>query len=111
MISATNAGDGTLTIETVSSELAAWITVHGEADIANVDQLKAALASVELAGRESVHIHVYDLQFADVASVRELAIFAIRAKQSGVTITICGAQPRLHRLARLMQVDGELGLT
>jgi anti-anti-sigma regulatory factor len=88
-----------LRVETVDDENAAWVVIHGEADIANVDGLEAALGSVDLDGAKTVTLQVSDLAFVDIAALRQLTDFARRMKQDGRTVLTSGARPALQRMA------------
>jgi anti-anti-sigma factor len=110
LTSVADPGDARLRVEAVHDENAAWITIHGEADIANVDQLEAALDSIPLDGAKTVKLQVSDLTFVDVAALRQLTTFTRRMKQSGRTVMTCGARPTLQRMALELDVQDELGL-
>jgi anti-anti-sigma factor len=99
-----------LRIETIKGEGIAWVILQGEADISTLRDLEAALEHVELNGAKSVHLHVTDLDFADAATIRRLTIFARRARRTGHHIKTCGASPTLHKVARLLRVQDDLGL-
>lgn len=99
-----------LRIETATGEDIAWVTLHGEADISTLGDLEAALEHVELNGATAVHLHVTELEFADIATIRRLTAFARRAKQTGHEVQTCGANPTLRKVARLLRVHDDLGL-
>lgn len=87
-----------------------WLILRGEADISTLDELEAALEHVKDDGAGSVHLHVADLDFADVATVRRLILFARRARRTGHEIMTCGANPTFRTLARLLGARADLGL-
>jgi anti-anti-sigma regulatory factor len=80
-----------LRVETTNDDDATWIVLHGEADIANIDQLDAALTQVQLDGREAVRMDASDLRFFDVAALDRLALFAHEVRRSGRDFSACGA--------------------
>src|SRR5512139_1177185 len=98
-----------LRIKTIKGEDIAWVILQGEADIATLEDLQAALEHVELDCAKSVHLHMSELDFADVATVRRLTIFAKQAKQTGHRIKTCGASPTVRKVARLLEVQDDLG--
>jgi anti-anti-sigma factor len=100
-----------LGVETNDNQDAAWVILHGEADIATLQHLEAALTRIELDGAKPVHLHVADLDFADVATLQLLTAFARQAKQVGHDVKTCGASPTLRKVARLMSVHDDLGLS
>lgn len=102
---------GRLVVETASSEIAARITLRGEADAANLEQLQAALSSIELDGQKVVHIDMSDLVFIDVPALRQLTLFAMQMRQDGHDVTTRGGHPLVHDVARILNVRDELGLS
>jgi anti-anti-sigma factor len=100
----------TLRVETVKREDVAWVIVQGEADLATLQELEAGLTRVQLDGTKAVHLHLSRLTFADVASLRQLTMFARSAKEAGRDIKTCGANPTLRKVARLLRVHEDLGL-
>lgn len=99
-----------LRVETVHHDDAAWVVFYGEADIATLEHLEEALARVVLDGTKSVHLHVADLDFADVATLRRLSVFVRQAKRAGHDVQTCGASPTLRKVARLMSLHDDLRL-
>lgn len=100
-----------LRVEIVHQDDASRIILRGEADIATVEELKDQLASVDHIGNPAVQVLLTDLDFADVATVRELALFAGRVKQAGGRVTTSGAKASVRKLARLMRIEDELALS
>lgn len=103
-------GGDTLRIAIVTQHNTASVTLEGEADIASLANLRSALASPELDGAPSVHLHASGLRFCDVATLLELAEFARRSKTSGHVVTTIGAPPMVQKMARIMGVEDDLGL-
>jgi anti-anti-sigma factor len=101
---------GRLSVDFVDNDDAARIIIRGEADIANADHLATALAGIALDGARSVQLHVSDLAFIDVSSLRLLTAFAGRMKQEGRAVETHGAGPMLQRVALELDVHDELGL-
>lgn len=111
LVTAFQPGDVRLRVEIADNQDAAQVIVRGEVDRSNLEQLQAALADVELDGQRAVGIDVSDLDFFDVAALRQLAAFVTRTRQSGREVTTRGARPMLQAAARALTVEGELGLT
>lgn len=99
-----------LRVETITNGETTRILIHGEVDIANVNHLYAALSAIELDGTTSVQIDASELAFFDVAALRCFVAFAQRVRQSGRDLTTCGAAPMLHKVARMLGLQDELGL-
>jgi anti-anti-sigma factor len=101
---------GHLKIETTQDEDAVWVILQGEADIATLQHLEAALGRIGLDGAQRVHLQVADLDFADVSTLRQLTLFAKQARQAGRDVRTVGARPILRKVAQLMSVHHDLGL-
>jgi anti-anti-sigma regulatory factor len=99
-----------LGIETRSENGLVTITLRGEADFATVERLEATLEQVELAGDRAVHVDLTELDFADVAILRQLMLFAQRARGRGHQVTTGGARPVLRKIAGLLGGEDTLGL-
>lgn len=102
--------DTRLRVETIRDGKTTRIVIHGEADIANVNDLDAALTGIQFDGTRSVQVEVSALDFFDVAVLRRLIVFAQSVKQTGRDITTCGATPMLHEVARMLELQEDLGL-
>ena len=88
----------------------ASVLLQGEADVGSLKQLRDALNDGELNGARSVEVNAAGLSFCDVASMRELALFARPARAQGRVVTTSGASQLLWKLARMMGVIDDLGL-
>lgn len=110
MTSSSKPGDARIRVDAVDGESTARIIIRGEADAANADNLKDALDSIVLDGARTVQLDVSDLTFADVAALRQLTAFAHHMRQDRRAVKTCGAQPTLHRMVLMLDVQGELGL-
>jgi len=91
-----------LSIELTSRPPALWVAVSGEVDLANRVQLESALVEVDLTGAESLHLELDGLAFCDIGGCRLLMRLEQRARLSGLTTTIHGANPTMHAVMRLM---------
>jgi anti-anti-sigma regulatory factor len=99
-----------LRVETITGTDIVWVHLHGQADISTLGDLDAALEQVELDGARCVHLHLNDLDFADVATIRRLTAFARKATRAGHEVTTCGASPMLRKVAHLLRVHEDLGI-
>lgn len=100
-----------LRVETIKREDAAWVILQGEADLATLQDLEAALTRIPLDDAQVIHLHLDRLTFADVATLRRLTAFARGARQSGRDIRTYGANPMIRKVARLLAVHEDLGLS
>jgi anti-anti-sigma factor len=103
-------GDVRLGIETRRQGSVLTLILRGEADIATVDRLEAALTRIEVDGTHAVHVDLTDLDFADVATLRHLMLFARRARSNGHQVTSGGAKPVLRKVANLLGGEDLLSL-
>ena len=100
-----------LHIDTVNDpSTCVWLLLRGEADIATAAELDTALEAVHLGEHQSVHLHVGELEFVDVATLRQLTLFARRAREAGHTVMTCRAELTLRRVAELLGIQDELGV-
>lgn len=88
----------------------AYIVLQGEADLATLADLEAALDCAPLEQVKSIHLHVKELDFVDATTMRRLTVFAKRARQNGRQVTTCGADSTFRLLARLLRARRDLGL-
>jgi anti-anti-sigma regulatory factor len=100
-----------LRVRTFTDRSAARVILEGEADLANVDRLDGALATLDLQGATSVELVVSDLDFCDVVSMRRLFLFARDVRQSGSDVVTRGARPVFARVARIFGADTVLGIS
>jgi len=107
----TRLSDQFFRVETVHDGAVTQILLCGEVDTANLPQLEDGLADIALGGNREVRFDVSDLNFMDVAALRQLTLFARHLRESGYDVRTRGAQPLLEHLVRLTGVEGDLGLT
>jgi anti-anti-sigma regulatory factor len=100
-----------LRVETAKDGHDLRVALHGESDFSTLSELDRALQRIELDGSRLVCLDLTHLAFADVATIRRLAAFAGHAKRAGPEVTTCGAHPTVRRVAGLLRVHGELGLS
>ena len=86
------------------------IVLRGEADLASVGVLQAALSEVRVDGMQRVELDISALEFIDVAALRHLTLYAIELRDAGREVRTCGAQPLLAHLIRLVGAHDALGL-
>jgi anti-anti-sigma regulatory factor len=89
---------------------AAVVFLGGQADLASRAYLEIVLAHLAVEDATAVHLHVANLDFCDVGSLRQLLLFARDMRQAGREVATCGARPMFRRLSQLLGVHGELGI-
>ncbi len=97
-----------LQIEATTSDHAIWITVRGEADIANHEQLQAALAAIDFDGTREVHLRLSDLTFCDVQALGHLVNFGSEVRRTGRDLAVHDANRLVQKVTRLIGADDVL---
>jgi anti-anti-sigma regulatory factor len=98
-------------VEKCTYEAEAWILLHGQADYTNLSHLEAELTNLKLDGARCVHMHLGDLDFCDTASMRQLLLFARLVREGNREVITFGAGPTFRKVARLLGVAHELGIS
>ncbi|NUR07899.1 MAG: hypothetical protein HOQ45_12945 [Nocardioidaceae bacterium] len=97
-----------LTVTTLRRSGSTWVDIQGEADIATFHQLRAGLATANVDGARLVHLHLFQLRFADLASVRELGAFTDELQLTGHRVVVCGASRVVVHVACFLDFDPAL---
>ncbi|HEX6517599.1 MAG TPA: STAS domain-containing protein [Nocardioidaceae bacterium] len=92
-------------VRATATERVLWVTVRGEADLSNHDQLVAALGAIAFDGVDEVYVDLGDLLFCDVRSIAALVAFARRARNGGRVTRFDGASGVIRRAVRLLGGD------
>ena len=87
------------------------LTLHGELDFSMLDQLDVALDATPLAGTAFLQLDVSQLAFVDTAAVRRLAAFAATTRATGHDVKTFGANRTFRKVAGVLHVQDDLGLT
>jgi ABC-type transporter Mla MlaB component len=89
----------------------ARVILHGELDFSMLDQLDVALDNIPLDGTRLLQLDLSQLVFADTAAVRRLAAFAAATRAAGHDVKTLGANRTFCKVAAVLHVQGDLGLT
>jgi anti-anti-sigma regulatory factor len=100
-----------LRVETVRNGRLLRVVFHGECDFSMIPELDQALQDVELDEIRLVQLDLTHLTFADVATIRTLAVFAGNARRTGLDVESWGEHHTLAKVAGLLHLHDELGLT
>ncbi len=100
---------GTLQVSVVSGESGPVLVLAGEADLTSITQLDEALAAQVSGQAVRLTIDATDLRFADSASVRTLAMAAMKARTRAGSVTLLNPQPLVARMLDLLCVDEAFG--
>ena len=104
-------GVESIQVETTVVGGVARVILRGELDFSMLDQLDVALGNVPLEGTRSVHLDLAKLVFADTAAVRRLAAFTAAARAAGHDVMTFGANRTFRKVAAVLHVQEDLGLT
>ncbi len=99
-----------LNIETTTRDHATWITIGGEVDTSNHEQLQAELVAVDRDGTKDVHIQLADLRFCDARALSHLILFADEVRRDGGTVSVYDAAPLIRKVTRLIDNERVLRL-
>lgn len=78
------------------------VSVLGEIDLANHQQLQQLLSSVDLNGSARVDLDLSQLSFSDTRGALHLLDFVQRGQESGCEVQVVGAQPAVERVLGLL---------
>lgn len=98
-------------VETTVVGDAARIILHGEVDFSMLAQLDAALGDAPLEGIRFLQLDLAQLVFADTAAVRRLVAFTAAARRTGHEVETIGANRSFRKVAAVLDVQHDLGLT
>lgn len=101
---------GRLTVETQDDGHTLRIILCGSADDTTATDLETALADIQPNGAYLVQFDVSELDFVDVAALRQLVLFAQQLRATGRAVETHGAHPMLEQLTHLVGVHEDLGL-
>lgn len=105
------AGVENIQVETTVVGGVARVIIRGELDFSMLDQLDVALENIRLEGTRFLQLDLAQLVFADTAAVRRLAAFTAAARQAGHDVKTFGANRTIHKVAAVLHVQDDLGLT
>ncbi|MEO8266963.1 MAG: STAS domain-containing protein [Ilumatobacteraceae bacterium] len=88
----------TCTVEVESSANAVVVSVSGELDMADADQVGQVLADAVQSGKPIVRLHVTDLTFADSSAIKAILIGALGADERGVKFELVNPRGLVQRL-------------
>jgi ABC-type transporter Mla MlaB component len=104
-------GVASFQVETTVVGGVARVILHGELDFSMLDQLDVALKNIPLDGTRFLQLDLSQLVFADTAAVRRLGAFTAAARAAGHDVMTVGANRTLCKVAAVLRVQDDLGLT
>ena len=93
----------TCAVEVETSAEQVIVSLSGELDMGDADQVAEVLVSAAAAGKQAVRVRLDNLTFADSSAVKAILIGAKAAEDSGVSFEL--ANPR-GLVNRLLEVTG-----
>jgi len=107
----TATGARLLAVETTAADHRITIALCGQADASTHEELRGALAGLDLGGGRHVDLRLSELEFCDVASARELIDLAYAVRTSGGTVRVTGApNVWVRTMLTILDVAGDLPL-
>lgn len=100
-----------LTITTNPAPERYLIKVSGEVDISNADKLRDAINLALEQPTEAVELDFADVSYIDSTGIGVLVGAAHHAQEHGKRFGAVNAQPGVMRVAQLLGVDEEIGIT
>ena len=100
-----------LRVETEKHADVLRVVLHGECDFSRIQELSQALPTLDPDTARLVQLDLTHLAFADTATIRRLAVFAGHARRTGHDVQTFGAHPTMARVADLLHVQLDLGLS
>jgi ABC-type transporter Mla MlaB component len=98
-------------VETTVVGGVARVVLRGELDFSMLDQLGVALENSPRDGAGFLQLNLSQLVFADTAAVRRLAAFAAAVRAAGHDVETVGANRTFCKVAAVLRVQDDLGLT
>jgi anti-anti-sigma factor len=94
-----------LQVSVVSGESGPILVLAGEADLTSVARLDEVLTAQVSGQVVRLTVDATNLRFADTASVRTLAMAAIKARTGAGSVTLVNPQPAVARILDLLCLD------
>ncbi len=94
-----------LQVSVVSGEAGPILVLAGEADLTSVARLGEVITAQVSEPAVRLTIDATNLRFADTASVRTLAMAALKARTGAGSVTLLNPQPPVARVLDLLCLD------
>jgi anti-sigma B factor antagonist len=99
-----------LRIETRPGGDVTHVDLHGEFDLADIQQFESAIAPLEAANPETLVIDLTGLDFMDSSGLRALVMADRRARNAGRRLAIVPGPPAIRRVFEITQLYDRLDL-
>jgi anti-anti-sigma factor len=99
----------TVDVETTPSYVV--VTVVGELDMADADQVAQVLIESAGAGRPILRLQLSDLTFADSSAIKAIILGSKAAEEHGVTFELVNPHGRVQRLLQVTGLNNALTVT
>ena len=84
------------------------VILHGELDIATVQDLRALLSAAAESDSPKVIVDLTDVPFTDVVSLSTILATADALAERGATLRVSGARAAIRRVCALLNADDVL---
>jgi anti-anti-sigma factor len=89
----------------------AWLTLHGEYDLASHEELTQRFLDIDDLACHEVYLDAGAVTFIDCSTLGLIAAAKIHLADDGGTLTVTQASPWVRRICRLSGYEGLLSLT
>lgn len=86
------------------------VSVTGEVDVSNADELRCALSEAAHAGTEAVEVDLSNVSYIDSTGIGVLVGAAHRAADASVDFAVLHPQRNVERVLAMLGVSEELGV-
>jgi len=100
----------TLTVDVSYLDDHVIVQVRGELDISNAHDLRQAVATIELGGRQRVELDLSDLTFCDAGGITALLRVQRAVERAGGRLLVRGLSGEPRAVLAVTHVDDVLGL-
>jgi anti-sigma B factor antagonist len=95
-------------IEVEERDEAALVTLHGELDMARVDEVEAELGRVEATRPARLVLDLRSLTFLDSSGLRVVVMAGNRARRDGLSLTVVRGPEQVHHVFEITGMDRQL---
>lgn len=99
-----------MTVKNHMLDNACVVSVAGEVDVSNADELRTALNEAMQAGATAIEVDVAQVSYIDSTGIGVLVGAAHRAADAGGTFAVAHPQRNVERVLAMLGVSEELGV-
>lgn len=100
-----------LSIKTTTDAGASTVTVTGEVDVSNANELREALDAALGQTSAGISVDLAQVAYIDSTGIGVLVGAATRSADAGVTFAVTNPQPNVRRVLGLLGVERQLNIS